>query len=90
MKSSACNIASLRHVRGLRLQGVNLPRLGVDLLELQLVRSDDFTTDIEDQEPRRGGSLVNGADKGCGRHDVNDGGVEKRRRGAVSLRQSAK
>ena len=44
-------------------RGSNSPWLGVDLLELELMRGDDLTADVEDEEPRRGGALVNGTDE---------------------------
>lgn len=39
------------------------PWLGVDLLELELVRRDNLTADVEDEEARRGSALVNGSDE---------------------------
>lgn len=43
--------------------GLSLPWLRIDLLEFQLVRSHRLSLLVEDQEPRTGGSLVNGTNE---------------------------
>ncbi len=43
-----------------------IPRLGIVLLELNLVQGNDFTGRVEDEKAGAGGSLVDGTDKGLG------------------------
>lgn len=47
---------------------LNLPRLRIVLLELDLVKGNDFTSSVEDKEAGAGGTLINGTDKRRGRH----------------------
>jgi hypothetical protein len=44
----------------------NLPRAGIDLLELKLVLRYDLTSIVEDEEAAAGGALVNGTNESCG------------------------
>lgn len=46
------------------IDSIDLPRLRVDLLELELVSRDNFTALVKDQEARAGGALVNGSHEG--------------------------
>lgn len=46
------------------IEGENIPRVGVDLLELELVLRDNLTLGVEDDEARAGGALVDGSNEG--------------------------
>lgn len=46
------------------------PRVRVDLLELKLMCDDDLSAGVENQKPRAGGALVNGANEGESRGPV--------------------
>ena len=45
------------------MKGLYLPRVRIDLGELQLMRGDDFASFVEDQEPGASRTLINRSDK---------------------------
>ena len=47
-----------------QLKEGGIPRVGVDLLELELVLRDNLTLGVEDDEARAGGALVDGSNEG--------------------------
>ena len=61
--SCSCQLCNSSQKRpALRIKG-NLPRLRINLLELELMRGNWFAALVEDEETRAGGPLVDRPDK---------------------------